>query len=71
MKQIMPLEPPALLRAEEAARITSLGRSTIFKMLSTGELRAVRIGRAVRVRRSDLEAWIAERADADDRPSAA
>lgn len=51
-------EQPLLLRAEEAARLTSLGRSTIFKMLACGELPAVRVGRAVRVRRADLEKWI-------------
>ena len=54
-------EHPLLLRAEEAARLTSLGRSTIFKMLACGELPAVRVGRAVRVRRSDLEKWIDSR----------
>ena len=55
-------EQPLLLRAEEAARLTSLGRSTIFKMLACGELPAVRVGRAVRVRRADLEKWIDGRA---------
>jgi len=65
MDPITTVEPPALLRAEEVARLTSLGRSTVFKMLATGELRAVRVGRAVRVRRIDLERWISERADPD------
>ena len=55
-------DEPLLLRAEEVARLTSLGRSTIFNLLASGELPAVRIGRAVRVRRSDLESWIEARA---------
>ena len=53
--------PPLLLKAEEAARLLSLGRSKVFEMLATGELRRVRIGRSVRIRRTDLERWIEER----------
>ena len=62
-------EAPLLLRAEEAAKLLSLGRTTVFAMLATGELPAVRVGRAVRVRRADLDKWIEERA-AQGRPSA-
>jgi len=54
-------EPALLLRAEEAARLMDFGRSTVFKMLATGELPAVRYGRSVRVRRVDVERWIEER----------
>jgi len=63
-------EMPLLLRAEEAAKLLSLGRSTVFQLLATGELPAVRVGRAVRVRRSDLERWIERRANADRVPAA-
>ncbi len=52
--------PALLLKAEEAARLLNLGRSTVFAMLASGELRAVRRGRAVRVERSELERWIRE-----------
>jgi len=61
-------ELPLLLRAEEAAQLLSLGRSTIFQMLATGELPAVRVGRAVRVPRAALERWVRERSG--DEPSA-
>ena len=60
MDKIKAIEPPLLLRAEEAARLVSLGRSTIFKLLASGELPAVRVGRSVRVRRVDLERWVEE-----------
>ena len=59
----MTTEVPMLLRAEEAARLLSLGRSTVFAMLATGELPSVRIGRAVRVPRVALEAWIRARTE--------
>jgi excisionase family DNA binding protein len=54
-------EPPLLLRAEEAARLLGLGRSTVFMLLAAGELPAVRIGRSVRVSRTAVERFIADR----------
>lgn len=54
-------ELPLLLRAEEAARLLNVGRSTVFQMLADGTLPAVRFGRSVRVRRADIEALIESR----------
>ena len=54
-------DAPLLLRADEAARLLGLGRSKVFEMLASGELPAVRIGRAVRIARADLERWVEER----------
>jgi len=51
-------EAPLLLRAEEAARLLNLGRTTVFQMLADGTLPAVRFGRSVRVRRHDVDALI-------------
>ncbi len=52
---------PLLLRAEEAAHLLNVGRSTVFQMLADGTLPAVRFGRSVRVRRSDIDALIEAR----------
>ena len=38
--------------------LTNLGRSTIYQEIAAGRLRVVKIGRAVRVRRDDLDAWL-------------
>jgi excisionase family DNA binding protein len=38
--------------------LTNLGRSTIYQEIAAGRLRLVKIGRAVRVRRDDLDAWL-------------
>lgn len=54
-------EPPLLLRAEEAARLLGLGRSTMFGLLAAGALPAIRVGRSVRVSRAAVEKFIAER----------
>lgn len=59
--EITEVEAPLLLRAEEAAKLLSLGRSTVFQMMATGELPCVRIGRAVRVPRTALERWVRAR----------
>lgn len=50
---------PVLLRIHpDVTRITQLGRSTIYQEIQCGRLRAVKIGRAVRVRRDDLDRWL-------------
>ena len=54
-------EAPLLLRAEEAAKLLSLGRTTVFQMMASGELPCVRFGRAVRVPRASVERWVRER----------
>jgi len=46
----------SLLSLEEATRVSKLAYSTLRKKISSGELKAERIGRRVFVRREDLEA---------------
>ena len=50
---------PLLVRVEEAARILSLSRSTIYEMMDSGELPSVRRGAARRIPVAALHAWIA------------
>ncbi len=62
-----------LYRIPEAAWRLGLSRSTIYEIIAAGELRAIKIGRAVRIPASELEAWVARRANTSDnlpRPSA-
>ncbi len=54
----MPVEP-LLVRVEEAARMLSLSRSTIYEMLDSGELPSVRRGTARRIPVTALRAWVA------------
>ena len=49
-----------LLRIEQVAERLSVSRSMAWKIIDTGQLRSVRIGRAVRVRPEDLEAYLAD-----------
>ena len=49
-----------LLRISEVAECLAVSSSMAWKLTATGELRSVRIGRAVRVRPADLEAFLTE-----------
>lgn len=56
------LEPavePLLVRVEEAARILSLSRSTIYEMMDAGELPSIRRGTARRIPVAALREWVA------------
>jgi len=54
MKHIDPL----LLRVEEAARLTGIGRSLAYEKVSTGEWPSISIGRARRIPLAGLRRWI-------------
>ena len=47
-----------LLKAAEVARRLALARSTVYAMMSSGELETVRKGRAVRVPVESVTRWI-------------
>jgi excisionase family DNA binding protein len=49
-----------LLRPLEVQKILRIGRSKLYEMIARQELPVVRIGRAVRIPRRELEQWIAE-----------
>ncbi|MFN8480187.1 MAG: helix-turn-helix domain-containing protein [Kouleothrix sp.] len=53
-----PAIEPLLVRVEEAARILSLSRSTIYEMMDSGELPSVRWGAARRIPMAALRAWV-------------
>ena len=51
-----------LLRIEEIAQRLSVSRSMAWKLIALGQMRSMRIGRAVRVRPADLEIYLANAA---------
>lgn len=55
---------PAWITYEEAQHLTSLGRTTLWRICSSGEVKTARIGRAVRLNRQSLEDYM-ERTAAD------
>ena len=63
----MALEP-AWVTYAEAATLTGLGRTTLRELVGSGEIRAAKVGRAVRLHRRDLERAMERRVEggADD-----
>lgn len=59
-------ESPLLLRIPEVARTLGIARSLAYEMARDGRLPVVHIGKAVRVPRRRLEAWIEERTRAEE-----
>lgn len=51
-------DEPILLRVEEAARLLGYGRSTVYEMITNGELAAIRRGRTTRIPRKALDEWV-------------
>jgi excisionase family DNA binding protein len=46
-----------------AQRITSLGRTTLWRIVKSGEVKSVSIGRAVRINRRSLEEYMEHQAE--------
>ncbi len=53
----LPMEEP-LLKAADVARILNVSVPLVYRLLQQGEITAVRINTAVRVKPSDLQAYI-------------
>ncbi len=48
----------AWLSYREASEIAGLSRTTLWKLISAGEVRAAKIGKAVRINRRSLEEYL-------------
>jgi excisionase family DNA binding protein len=49
---------PLLYTPKEAATALRLGRSTVYELMASGELRFIKRGRSRRIRRTDLEEYV-------------
>jgi excisionase family DNA binding protein len=52
-----------LLKPREAFKVMSIGRSTGYAMIASGELPSIRIGRAVRIPMDGLKEWVKRQAE--------
>ncbi len=50
-----------LFRVPEVAAMTGLAESYVWRLIQRGEIPVVKIGRATRIQREDLELFIANR----------
>jgi len=51
-------EAPAFMTTEEVIDFLRVNARTLYRLIQTGGLPAVRVGRQWRFRRSDLEVWL-------------
>jgi len=56
MKQ-QPIVPP-LLKASELSKLLQISKSCAYRLMKTGEIPTIRIGKSVRVRKEDLDKFI-------------
>jgi excisionase family DNA binding protein len=49
----------SLLSIREFSARYSVGRSTVYRLIGSGALQAVKIGKRTMIRRADAEAWVA------------
>lgn len=49
---------PVILTAAEAMDILGVGKNTMYRLLNTGKIKGVRIGRSWRINLSDLQNFI-------------
>ena len=49
---------PEWLTYEDGQRLTSLGRTTLWRLVKSGEVKSAYIGRAVRISRESLEEYM-------------
>lgn len=52
MSQLIPLD--------QACSLASISRSTLYRLIKSGRIRVVRIGRAVRIPLSELEHFVSD-----------
>jgi excisionase family DNA binding protein len=57
-----------LLTTVQAARVLGVGRTTVYKLMKTGELHPVHLARSCRISWAELERYVA-RLDAANRPA--
>ena len=56
-----PFTEARLLTATEVADLMRVSRMTVYRMIKTGEMPAVRVGRSYRLRSEDVDTYLMER----------
>ena len=56
---------PEWLRYPEAERYSGLGRSTLWKLVTSGEVQAAKVGKSIRLRRRSLDEYMEKHTLAD------
>lgn len=57
-----------LLTPEEAAEVLRIGRTTVYALMKSGELRLVHIGRSCRISQAELDRYVRRLEASSSRP---
>jgi excisionase family DNA binding protein len=60
------MEPRTFLTVAEVAGILRVSDMTIYRLVASGELRALKIGRSYRIPQDGLDEWLADRSHWED-----
>ena len=55
-----------LLKIPEACQATGYSKSFLYEQIAAGALRAIRVGRTIRISADDLRDWIARQREVGD-----
>ncbi len=55
-----------LLRPEQGAEAIGVSRATLYKLMASGELKSITIGRSRRILVDELRRWVQEKAGLGD-----
>lgn len=58
---------PLLLKVEQAALLLNYGRSTVYELIASGQLPAIKLGRTTRIPRTAVEEFVRRMAAQSDR----
>ena len=61
MSESQPFVPGGLLTVSEVANAMRVSNMTVYRLIKSGELPAVRVGKTDRLRETDLERFLEER----------
>ena len=61
MSESQPFVPGGLLTVTEVANAMRVSNMTVYRLIKSGELPAVRVGKNYRLRETDLERFLEER----------
>lgn len=64
MHRPLPVEP-ICLRIDDAARMISVGRTTLYQLIASGDVEAIKLGKSTRVTTASLHALIRRRREQD------
>lgn len=51
-------ELPLVLRVEDLSKALGIGRNTAYELVRSGQIRSIRIGRQLRIPRSELQRFL-------------